>query len=91
MSRPQPIALFELEKALTSIGKPVRQLHGQRDHQIFARGVAKYGQVADLSGTALAPRVRYGAGAGSVNKTFTSFVWYLRRTTIGAAGIYSSM
>ena len=90
MSRPQPIALFELEKALTSISKPVRCLHRAQIQQLYARAVAKYGQVADLSQAALALRVRYPA-TSSISKTFTTFVWYLRRITVSSAGISSTM
>lgn len=78
----------ELEKAISNIGMPVRSLQKIADSFVIPRALNKMGQVTTLSDDSVALRVEYPAG--SVQKTFNTFIYKLSRVMV-KGGVVSVM
>ena len=85
----EPIHLFELEKAVSAAGQPVRSLHGAASNFIIGRGFARYGQTSDLSAETLSVKVRYGAA--TMQKIFNCCIYHLNRITISRSGVTATI
>ena len=86
----EPIHLFELEKAVSAAGQPVRSLHGAASNFIIGRGFARYGQTSDLSAETLSVKVRYGVAALQ-QKIFNCCIYHLNRITISRSGVTATI
>jgi len=79
-SRPEPLHMTELQKALINIGKPVMNLQKIDEHFLIARAFNRYGQTTDLSDETISLRVDYDSGAEQ--KVFNNYVFKLARVMI---------
>lgn len=76
----EALHISELQKAVTNVDEPVRNLHLVKDHFCLSRSLTKYGQVMNLSTQTLSLRIDYTNGAEQ--KLFNNYVYGLRRITI---------
>ena len=79
-SKPEPLHMTELQKALINIGKPVMNLQKIDEHFLISRAFNRYGQTTDLSDETISLRVDYNSGA--VQKVFNNYVFKLARIMI---------
>jgi len=76
----EALHISELQKAVTNVDEPVRNLHLVKDHFCLSRSLTKYGQIMDLSTQTLSLRIDYTNG--NEQKLFNNYVYGLRRITI---------
>ena len=76
----EALHISELQKAVTNVDEPVRNLHLVKDHFCISRSLTKYGQIMDLSTQTLSLRIDYTTG--NEQKLFNNYVYGLRRITI---------
>jgi len=84
-SKPDALALIELEKALTNCGYTVRDTSQPGGVKfLIGRGLSKYGQVANIANKDLALRIEYGTGAAT--KLMMHTICGLNRLNISKSG-----
>jgi len=80
-NRSEQVALWEIEKALSSAKIPVRNLNLQESQFCIARALARYGGVYNLAADGnISLRLEYSSSNLPVqNKLLTSYIYGLRR------------
>jgi len=85
-NKSEPLHLIEVEKAITNMGKTVRDLRFPSSNFVIGRGLSKYGQVSNLAKGDVALRVDYSATGGTSSKLFVHQVNHLNRLNISKNG-----
>jgi hypothetical protein len=79
------IALWEVEKTLSTCGKSVRELSQSWSHFVIGRALARYGGVYDLQEVGGAS-LKQEYTAGVLNKLLITYVGHLRKLIINTEG-----
>ena len=82
----EPLHTIEVDKALTNMGKTVRDVRTPGSNFVIGRGLSKYGQVYDLTDGDVALRCEYANGGGTEPKLFIHRVNHLNRLNISKNG-----
>lgn len=90
ISKTEQVALFELEKALSSVRVHPKNLDYQKENFVIGRALGRYGGVYDLSQTGNASlRVEYSNPIR--NKLMVTYVGGLRRLVVNKEGRFVEM